>query len=158
MAKRTRAESQLAWWATIGAVGVATLYTGSWKLGALTMLLWSMYELCFCPITCSVATRRGGLPCRNGARGRLFACTQVPGHQRIKTDALWRLAGKRNPLARFRVTYDEVPSTHQRAQQPSTPLSPEPGYVEPNQRFMTYIAIIGLAATLVQTATGLASM
>lgn len=156
MANRTRAEAQLAWWTVIAALGAAALYVGTWRLWALTVLSWSLYELCFCPTTCSVATREGS-PCRNGARGRLFACTNVAGHQRLKTDALWRLTGQRNPLSRLRVTHGaSVPAAHRKT--PLTPSPPEHGYVEPNQRVMTYVAVICLVATSIQTAVGLATL
>lgn len=147
MAKRTQ---KWLWWCGIATVGAAALYVGTWRMWALTVLTWSMYELCFCPTTCGV-TAREGRPCRNPARGRLYACTKVPGHQQIKTDALWRLTG--SPLARLRVTSgQDVPAAHRKV-----PLTPaEQGSVEPGQRFMAYLAVVTVLATIVQTAVGLA--
>jgi hypothetical protein len=156
MARRTRSQAQSAWWTGIAVSGAAALYVGSWRLGSLTVLIWALYELCFCPTKCSVATREGG-PCRNSARGRLFACTNVARHQQLKTDALWRLTGQRNPLARFRVTYGEgVPAAHRKA--PLTPSPAEHGYVEPNQRIVAYVAVVCVVAITIQTAVGLAGL
>jgi hypothetical protein len=123
---------------------------------ALAVLTWSMYELCFCPTTCAVAIREA-TPCRNPTRGRLFACTEVPAHQHLKTDALWHLPGHHNPLTRLRPTpSDGAPAAaHRKA--PLTPSPSEHGYVEPTQRLMAYLAVIGLIATTVQTAVGLAA-
>lgn len=142
MAKRTR---RWVWWGGIAAVSAAAAYAGTWRMWALTVLLWSMYELCFCPTRCSV-TAHEGRPCQNEARGRLYACTAVPAHQQIKTDALWRLTG---------VTYgQEVPAAHRKV-----PLTPaEHGSVEPGQRFMAYLAVLTVLATIVQTAVGLATL
>ena len=149
MAKRTR---KWVWWSGIAALGATALYAGTWRMWALTVLIWSMYELCFCPTTCSVTVREGR-PCRKEARGRLYACTTVPGHQQIKTDALWRLTG--TPLTRLRVTYgQEVPAAHRKV-----PLAPaEHGSVEPGQRVMAYLAVVTVLATIVQTAVGLAAL
>jgi hypothetical protein len=145
MAIRTRGRAW-AWWAGIAALGAAALYAGTWRMWALTVLIWSMYELCFCPTTCSVAAG-DGRPCRNEARGRLYACTAIPAHQQLKTDALWRLTG----FARLRVTY--VSAAHRKV-----PLAPaEHGSVEPRQRIMAYVAVISGLATIVQTAVGLAA-
>jgi hypothetical protein len=149
MAERTR---QWVWWSGIAALGAVAVYVGTWRMWALTVLIWSMYELCFCPTTCSV-TAREGRPCRNQAHGRLYACTIVPGHQQIKTDALWRLTG--SPFARLRVTYgQDVTAAHRKV-----PLTPaEHGSVEPGQRFMAYLSVVTVLATIVQTAVGLATL
>ncbi|GAA4486715.1 hypothetical protein GCM10023191_013500 [Actinoallomurus oryzae] len=152
MAKRTRGQAQSAWWTGIAALGALALYTGTWRLWALTVLVWCMYELCFCPTRCGVATRDGD-PCRNGARGRLYACTNVAGHQQLKTDALWHLPG-RGSLARLRPRYGHGAPSHRKTTSP--PSSPEQGYVEPNQRIMAYVAVVCVFAIVIQTAVGLA--
>ncbi|WP_329243263.1 hypothetical protein OG417_45595 [Actinoallomurus sp. NBC_01490] len=153
MAKRTRGQAQSAWWTGIAALGALALYTGTWRLWALTVLVWCMYELCFCPTRCGVATRDGD-PCRNGARGRLYACTNVAGHQQLKTDALWHLPGRRGSLARLRPRYGHGAPSHRKTTSP--PSSSEQGYVEPNQRIMAYLAVVCVFAIVIQTAVGLA--
>src|SRR3569833_380546 len=154
MARRTRGQAQPAWWTGIAALGALALYAGTWRLWALTVLVWSLYELCFCPARCGVAIGDGA-PCRNGVRGRLFACPDVASHQQLKTDALWRLCGQRNPLARLRLTYGEgVPAAHRK-----TPLAPsEQGHVEPNQRIMVYAAVVCVFAVIAWTAVGLVTL
>ena len=142
---------RLAWWTGVALFGVAALYAGTWRLWALTVLLWSLYELCFCPIACGVATD-GGVACRNAAHGRLFACADVPGHQRSKTDALWRPAVRDEPASHLRAPQsDGAPAAHRRAR-----LTPSHASIAPRQRFMAYVAVIGLVVTVVQTAVGLA--
>lgn len=144
MAQRIRGAARPVWWAAIVALGAAALYAGTWRMWALTVLVWAMYELCFCPTTCSVATR-DGTPCRNGARGRLYACTNVAAHQRLKTDALWRLTGRlRLPRG------DSAPAAHRKA-------PGEQGSVEPRERLMAYLAVLVAVATIVPTAVGLAA-
>ncbi|GLY83968.1 hypothetical protein Airi02_018970 [Actinoallomurus iriomotensis] len=132
-------------------LGAFALFAGTWRLWALTALVWSMYELCFCPTRCGVATREGDA-CRNGARGRLFACTNVAGHQQLKTDALWRLPGRGNPLARLRPRYGDGAPSHRK-----TPAPPSHA-VEPNQRIVAYVAVVCVFAVVIQTAVGLAAL
>jgi hypothetical protein len=142
---------RLAWWTGVALLGVVALCVGTWRLWALTVLLWSLYELCFCPTTCGIATG-GGAVCRNAARGRLFACAHVPGHQRSKTDALWRPTVRHEPASRLRLPQsDGAPAAHRRAR-----LTPSRASIAPRQRFMAYVAVIGLVVTVVQTAVGLA--
>ena len=152
MAERRRIRTQAAWWTAIAASAATAAYVGTWRVWALTVLTWSLYELCFCPAICGVATREGP-PCGNPARGRLFACTGVPAHQHLKTDALWHLTG----LTRVRLPRgDGVPAAaHRKA--PLTPSPSEHGYLRPAQRAMAYLAVIGLIATIIQTAVGLAA-
>jgi hypothetical protein len=117
---------------------------------ALTVLTWSLYELCLCPTSCGVATQ-GRRPCHRAARGRLFACTDVTSHQQLKTDALWRFNG-----ARPRATYgDEMAPAHRKA--PLAPSSEEQGSVATRQRLLAYVAVISMLVTIVQTAVGLAA-
>jgi hypothetical protein len=142
---------RLAWWTGVALLGIVALYAGTWRLWALTVLLWSLYELCFCPTSCGVTTG-GEASCRNAARGRLFACTDVPCHQRSKTDALWRPTVRHEPASRLRLPPGEgVQAAHRRAR-----LAPSRASIAPRQRFMAYVAVIGLVVTVVQTAVGLA--
>ena len=142
---------RLAWWTGVGLCGVLALHAATWRLWALTVLLWSLYELCFCPTTCGVAIG-GGVACRNSAYGRLFACADVPGHQRSKTDALWRPTVRHEPAFRLRAPQsDGAPAAHRRAR-----LTPSRASIAPRQRLMAYVAVIGLVVTVVQTAVGLA--
>ena len=142
---------RLAWWIGVASLGVVALFAGTWRLWALTVLLWSLYELCFCPTTCGVATG-GGAACRNAVRGRLFACADVPCHQRSKTDALWRPTVRHEPASRLRLPSGEgAQAAHRRER-----LAPSRASIAPRQRFIAYVAVIGLVVTVVQTAVGLA--
>ncbi|SEG85946.1 hypothetical protein SAMN04489712_118114 [Thermomonospora echinospora] len=92
--RRRSRESALVWWAGFGLLLAAAGWQRSWRLALLTLLLWCGYEFLLVPTICRVMTRQG-FSCREPVRGRLFACT--PAHQQVKTDALWRLVGLRNP-------------------------------------------------------------
>jgi hypothetical protein len=154
MAKRGRSQAHLAWWTGMAAVAATAAYAGTWRMWALAVLAWSMYELCFCPTTCGVAIR-DGTACRNPARGRLFACTGVTTHQHLKTDALWHLPGQQNPLTRLRKPAGAgAPAAHRKA--PLTPSPAEHGYVERNQRVMAYLAVASVVVTTIEAAVGLA--
>lgn len=132
-------------------LGASAMYVGTWRMWALTVLTWSLYELCLCPTICAVAVQ-GGRPCHRAARGRLFACTEIETHQQLKTDALWSFNG-----SRARVTYpDGVAPAHRKAP-PTAPLN-EQGTVAPRQRLLAYVAVISMIATIVQTAVGLAAL
>ena len=149
MLKGIRSRVHLAWWTGITALGATAAYAGTWRLWALTVLAWSTYQLCFCPTTCGVATHEGG-PCRNPARGRMYACQTAPGHQRLKTDALWGLTGHLHRLPR--------PRSRRAAHRKSslTPSMVEHGYIHPNQRVLTYLAVTGAVVTTIEAAVGLA--
>jgi hypothetical protein len=144
-----RHEARFAWWAAIAALAGCAVYMGTWRMWSLTVLTWSLYELCLCPTTCGVATR-GGRPCHRAARGRLFACAEVAGHQALKTEAFWRVNG-----ARIRATYGRGPAHRKEALAPSPA---EHGSVEARHRLLAYVAIISTVATIVQTAVGLATL
>ncbi|XRQ10989.1 hypothetical protein ACN3XK_08855 [Actinomadura welshii] len=90
-----RRESALLWWALFAAFAGAAWWFESWRIALLGVLTWCLYEYLLVPTLCRVL-RRQGHPCTKRVRGRLFACG--PSHQRLKTDALWRLAGLRNPF------------------------------------------------------------
>jgi hypothetical protein len=146
-----RRRDRFAWWAGIAVLGASAVYAGTWRMWALTVLAWSLYELCLCPTTCAVAVR-GGRPCHRAARGRLFACTEIETHQQLKTDALWRFTG-----SRARATYaDGMAPAHRKA--PPTAAPDEQGTVAPRQRLLVYVAVISVIATMVQTAVGLAAL
>lgn len=83
------------WWGVFAAVAVGSVLLWSWRLALLGLLLWCLYEFVLVPTICRVMTRQG-YACHEPVRGRLFACGDR--HQRVKTDALWRLAGLRNPF------------------------------------------------------------
>lgn len=146
-----RRQDRFAWWAGIAALGASAVYVGTWRMWALTVLTWSLYELCLCPTICAVAVQ-GGRPCHRAARGRLFACTEIESHQQLKTDALWRFNG-----SRAREPYPGgVAPAHRKA--PLTPSSDDQGSVAPRQRLLAYLAVISMIATIVQTAVGLAAL
>lgn len=140
--------ARFAWWAGIGALAGCAAYAGTWQLWGLTVLTWSLYELCLCPTTCGVVAQDGGRPCHRSARGRLFACAEVADHQQVKTDALWRLSG-----VRPRATYGGgVAPAHRK-----TPLAP-PGHgtVESRHRLLAYAAVLSVLVTAVQATVALA--
>ena len=146
-----RREARFAWWAAIGVLGACAVYVRTWQMWALAVLTWSFYELCLCPTTCGVAIG-GSRPCHRAARGRLFACAEVEGHQQLKTDALWRLSG-----GRLRATYGNgVTPAHRKA--PLTPSTDRHGSLRPEHRLLAYAAVISMLATIVQTAVGLAAL
>jgi hypothetical protein len=95
--RRRWREPAFAWWIAFACVGLAALLLNSWRLAALLLLLWCLYEFCFVPTVCRIITRQGH-SCVEPVRGRLFACT--PEHQSVKADALWRTAGLSNPRRR----------------------------------------------------------
>jgi hypothetical protein len=152
MANRRRSRTQAAWWTALAALAATAAYVGTWRVWALTVLTWSMYELCCCPTICGVATREA-TPCGNPARGRLFACTEITAHQRLKADALWHLTG----LTRLRSPRSAGAPAAAHRKAPLIPSPSEHGYVRPAHRAMTYLAVIGLVATTIQTAVGLAA-
>lgn len=90
-----RRESALVWWALFAALAGLAWWLQSWRIALLGVLTWCLYEYLLVPTLCRVLKRQGH-PCTERVRGRLFACG--PSHQRLKTDALWRLAGIRNPF------------------------------------------------------------
>jgi hypothetical protein len=96
--RRRRREPVQAWWAVFVLFGVAAVLMRSWRVALLGVLLWCLYEFCLIPTTCRVLTRQG-FSCPEPVRGRLFACARR--HQQLKNDALWRLAGLRNPFRRL---------------------------------------------------------
>ncbi|MWA05736.1 hypothetical protein F8568_036350 [Actinomadura sp. LD22] len=95
--RRPRRESALLWWALFAAVAVLAWYLHSWRVALLGLLGWCLYEFLLVPTLCRVLTPQG-VPCIERARGRLFACSAR--HQRVKSDALWKLIGMRNPSRR----------------------------------------------------------
>ncbi|HEX6471667.1 MAG TPA: hypothetical protein VF069_21385 [Streptosporangiaceae bacterium] len=96
--RRRWREPVQAWWALFAVLGLAAVLARSWRLALLGLLLWCLYEFCLVPTRCRVLTRQG-YSCVEPVRGRLFACARR--HQQIKNDALWRLAGLRNPFRRL---------------------------------------------------------
>jgi hypothetical protein len=96
--RRRRREPAYAWWVLFAVIGLAAVLAKSWRLALLGLLLWCLYEFCLVPTRCRVLTRQG-YSCVAPVRGRLFACARR--HQQIKNDALWRLAGLRNPFRRL---------------------------------------------------------
>ncbi|WP_329095682.1 hypothetical protein OG979_13335 [Actinomadura citrea] len=95
--RRPRRESALTWWALFAAIAGIAWWQHSWRVGLLGLLGWCLYEFALVPTLCRVLTPKGAA-CTERTRGRLFACG--PAHQRLRNDALWRLAGLRNPFER----------------------------------------------------------
>jgi hypothetical protein len=90
--RRRRREPVAVGWTVVAALAVAAVWTASWRLALFGVLLWCGYEFLFVPAVCRVMTRQG-FSCREPVRGRLFACRGE--HQKLKNEALWRLAGRR---------------------------------------------------------------
>lgn len=135
--RKTQRQRESAWWAAIGALGVIAWSSKQSLMWALPIFTWVVYELCFCPIACGVQTR-DGTPCRNNASGRLFACR--PSHWRLKRAVLLRWVGIRRP---YRIV-TAAPAA------PGSPAPVGPVQVDPNQRVMLYLTIIGTIAGVVQ--------
>jgi hypothetical protein len=115
----------IAWFSDRPVLWVAPLFT------------WAAYELCFCPIACGVGTHKGA-PCRKSATGRLFACD--PAHQRLKRAVLLRWVGIRRP-------YRTITTT---AGAPGGGAPVGPVQVDPNQRVMLCLTVVGTLAGVVQ--------
>jgi hypothetical protein len=95
--RRRRREPVFAWWIAFACVGAVAWLLNSWRIAVLLLLFWSLYEFSFVPTVCRIITRQG-YSCVEPVRGRLFACARE--HQDLKTDALWRTVGLRNPRRR----------------------------------------------------------
>jgi ferric-dicitrate binding protein FerR (iron transport regulator) len=96
--RRPGRESALVWWALFAAVAGAAWWLQSWRVALLGLLGWCLYQFMLVPTMCRVLSPQGAA-CTERTRGRLFACGR-PDHQRLRNDALWRLAGLRNPFQR----------------------------------------------------------
>jgi hypothetical protein len=88
-------EPVVLYWAVFAVLLMAAFSLNSWRVGLFALMLWCFYEFLVVPTVCRVSLREG-YTCNKPVRGRPLACT--PAHQQVKTDALWRLAGLRNPL------------------------------------------------------------
>ncbi|TDD74518.1 hypothetical protein [Actinomadura rubrisoli] len=135
--RRRRRESALVWWAVFAAFAVAAWMLHSWRVALLGLLVWCLYQFLLVPTLCRIATREGH-SCPERARGRLFACG--PGHQRVKNDALWRLAGLRNP---FRAKGDAHRDTGVVVYSP-----PVRGRLAPADRALVLLAAAGTIVTV----------
>jgi len=93
--RRPRRESALVWWALFAAIAGAAWWLQSWRVALLGLLAWCLYQFMLVPTMCRILSQQGAA-CTERTRGRLFACG--PEHQRLRNDALWRLAGLRNPF------------------------------------------------------------
>lgn len=135
--RKTQRARETTWWTAVGVLIVIAWYSGRPLIWVLPIFTWVVYELCFCPIACGVQTR-DGTPCRNNANGRLFACR--PSHWRLKRAVLLSWVGIRRPYRTVTLA-------------PATPGGPAPVgsvRVDPNQRIMLYLTIIGTIAGVVQ--------
>ncbi|MCW2944133.1 MAG: hypothetical protein JWR24_850 [Actinoallomurus sp.] len=95
--RRRGREPGYVWWIAFGALVVAAVLLGAWRLALIALLAWCLYEFSLIPTVCRVMTRQG-FACHEHVRGRLYACSST--HQQVKNDALWRSAGLRNPFRR----------------------------------------------------------
>ncbi|QXJ23996.1 hypothetical protein AGRA3207_005239 [Actinomadura graeca] len=143
--RRRRRESALVWWALFAAFGVAAWMLHSWRVALLGLVAWCLYQFVLVPTFCRVMTRQG-YSCTERARGRLFACKQS--HQRVKTDALWRMVGLRNP--RGRKAREEHGDTGVVVFSPAVR-----GRLAPADRTLIMLAAVGTIVSLVGTVYGL---
>ncbi|TDC61075.1 hypothetical protein E1200_29455 [Actinomadura sp. GC306] len=134
-----RRESALLWWALFAAFAGAAWWFQSWRIALLGLLTWCLYEFLLVPTLCRVLKRQGH-PCTERVRGRLFAC--APNHQHLKNDALWRLAGIRNPFQKQ--AQDTDPDTGVVVHSPDVR-----GRLTPADRSLVVLASLGTVATLV---------
>ncbi|GAA1872695.1 hypothetical protein [Actinomadura bangladeshensis] len=95
--RRPRRESPLVWWALFAAFAGFAWWLQSWRVALLGLLAWCLYQFMLVPTMCRILSQQGAA-CTERTRGRLFACG--PEHQHLRNDALWRLAGLRNPFQR----------------------------------------------------------
>jgi ferric-dicitrate binding protein FerR (iron transport regulator) len=93
--RRPRRESALVWWALFAAFAGFAWWLQSWRVALLGLLAWCLYQFTLVPTLCRILSQQGAA-CTERTRGRLFACGAE--HQRLRNDALWRLAGLRNPF------------------------------------------------------------
>jgi hypothetical protein len=145
--RRRWREPQYLWWLGFAGVAVAAVLVDSWRLGLVDLLAWCFYELALIPTACRVATRQG-LSCHDPVRGRLFACSAE--HQRIKTDALWRMIGLPNPFNKRRAVSEPAPSTGVVVYSPAVR-----GQLDQADRTMVMVAGLGVVITLVGMVIGL---
>ncbi|MFC9973710.1 hypothetical protein ACFVH6_22720 [Spirillospora sp. NPDC127200] len=137
--RRRRRESALLWWALFAGIAAAAWWFGSWRLALVGLALWCLYEFVLVPTVCRVMTRQG-YSCREPARGRLFACAEP--HQRIKSDAVWRLVGLRAP---FRRATGPDPNRETGVVLVSPKVR---GRLSQTDRLMIFAAALGTAVTL----------
>ncbi|QKW33661.1 hypothetical protein HUT06_06120 [Actinomadura sp. NAK00032] len=137
--RRPRRESALLWWALFAAAAGAAWWLHSWRVALLALLGWCLYQFMLVPTMCRVLSRQGAA-CTERTRGRLFACG--PDHQRIRNDALWRLAGLRNPFQK---------GPHQDEAGPGVVVvsSDVRGRLTPPDRFLILLAAAGTVVVLV---------
>jgi hypothetical protein len=115
------------WWIIFAGLTVISWLAWSWRGPLFVLVLWCLYEFVLIPTRCNISPR-DGFVCADPVRGRLFACT--PGHQRLKTDQLFRLFRLANPIHKppvsdpSRATGEIVWAPHMREQHPAPPQQP----------------------------------
>ncbi|MGI8330080.1 hypothetical protein ACRYCC_08935 [Actinomadura scrupuli] len=85
------------WWILFAGLTLVSWLGWSWRGPLFVLALWCLYEFVLIPTKCNISPR-DGFVCAEPVRGRLFACN--PGHQRLKTDQLFRLFRLANPVQR----------------------------------------------------------
>jgi hypothetical protein len=140
----------MVWWAAFALWAVAVVWFWSWRLAALGLLVWCLYQFLLVPTLCRIMTRQGAA-CMEPVRGRLFACRVE--HQRLKTGALWRLAGLTDPFMRRSepVRPDPNQETGSNRETGQVVVSPAiRGRLDPRDRLLIVLAAAGtLVTTLV---------
>jgi hypothetical protein len=147
--RRPRRESPLVWWVGFALWAVAVAWFWSWRLAALGLLVWCLYQFLLVPTLCRVLTRQGAA-CTEPVRGRLFACRAE--HQRLKNGALWRLAGLKDP---FREKNPPPPDPNRETGQ--VVVSPAiRGRLVPRDRLLIVLAALGTLGTVIAMVAGYA--
>ncbi len=145
--RRRWREPGYVWWIGFVVAGAAAVLVHSWRVGLLTLLVWSLYELSLTPILCRITTREG-LSCHEPVRGRAFACSAA--HQQVKNEALWGAAGIRNPFRR-------APAFDPNRDTGVVVYAPEVrGRLPENDRTILALAALGTVVSIIGAVVGLA--
>jgi hypothetical protein len=150
--RRTRRQIQRACYTIIAGLLLFAWFSPYARAWVLAMLAWVAYEVLVCPTRCGVQNKSDGLPCANPVLGRLNAC-HVGDHSRKKLIALLRVRGAGHSRSTRGVLTPPSPS-----QSPgrATPDFIDEPAIEPHQRAMFYLTVIGTIGTIIQAVTGLA--
>jgi hypothetical protein len=148
--RRTRRQIQKTCYLTIAGLLLFAWFSPYARVWALAMLVWVAYEVLLCPTRCGVQNKSDGLPCANPVLGRLNAC-HVGDHPRKKLIALLGMRGAGHSRSIRGVLSPPTPSPSR-----TTPDFIDEPAVEPHQRAMFYLTVVGTIGTIIQAVTGLA--
>jgi hypothetical protein len=148
--RRTRRRIQRTCCSTIAGLLLFAWFSPYARAWALAMLFWVAYEVLLCPTRCGVQNTSDGLPCANPVLGHLNAC-HVGDHPRKKLIAL---LGTRD-AGHSRSTRGVLSPPALSPGRTTPDFIDEPA-VEPHQRVIFYLTVIGTIGTIIQAVTGLA--